>query len=150
MGCVQHRSDSRSPIWSQSVLTWCGSRDLNASQSDCCWEFSNPLCHCAYSTVYRDLTVAKFSYFIWYRIRSVDTVRCCQTLRPIRTAFCLFFYLLSLWQHKIWKPCHHLFYFTFPVHVRLMNWQFWQYDLENWLILCLLWLCLCVLICRRQ
>lgn len=71
---------------------------LNASQSDCCWEFSNPLCHCAYSSVYRDLKVAKFTCFIWCRILSVDTVKCCRTLcwTKRKQTFFLYFVLYSL------------------------------------------------------
>lgn len=39
--------------------------------SDCCWAFSNPPCHCAYTIVYRDFKVAKLSG---------DTAKSCRTL----------------------------------------------------------------------
>lgn len=50
-------------IWTKATWLDVEVSILNASQNACCWEFMNPLCHCAYSIVYRDLKVAKLISF---------------------------------------------------------------------------------------
>lgn len=115
-------------------------------------EFSNPLCHCAYSIVYRDLKVAKFPCFIWYRICSRHSKMLLNSrVNYEKVDFFLYFILYSeinLRRYKIWKPCHLDFCFLlFTVHIMFMNWQFWPYYWEDWLLCCVRYDCVSEWVC---
>lgn len=115
-------------------------------------EFSNPLCHCAYSIIYRDLKVAKFPCFIWYRICSRHSKMLLNSrVNYEKVDFFLYFIFYSeinLQQNKIWKPCHLNFCFLlFTVHIMFMNWQFWLYYWEDWLLCCVRYDCVSEWVC---